>query len=320
MSFYFDSQDLIGDDDSALETGIDDLLNEDDQEGIFDQEDSSDNDTQQDTEQEESDTIEIDIKGQVHSLKQSEIEDVLDKYVKGEMNADSDPDYAMYKQAKPVIDRVRQSDILRQFVAYSAQGYSDEEILNGMFYLKNPNVQQALQGLGRQQQPQVPEEVPEFDTIEEETQYYVRKAVEQHLAPVQQQLSALLNKNQQQEHSATIQSIHSNNNAVLGQAMQKYGIEALSDDDTQIMRETLNGLFPNENLTEKRLTPVQAELLVQAALARQGKRNGVMPQAKDLSIQKKLPNILSASNKKQEASKPRATNYKQAVDDFFNNF
>ena len=136
---------------------------------------------------------EVDIDGNKEMIPQSRLVDMMNKTKQLE---EIEPEIARYQELKPILNKIGGSNMLRNAVTYSMQGYSDDQIIDGLFLLKHPEVREMYDNYAKNK-PTTVEEEPEFDTIEEEVAYKVKKGIEEHLAPIKEQLNSMSNKEQQ---------------------------------------------------------------------------------------------------------------------------
>lgn len=192
--------------------------NDESTELLPDEELEQDSDNQEEVSDEP--VYELDIDGNKEMIPQSRLIDMMNKTKQLE---EIEPEIARYQELKPILNKIGGSNMLRNAVTYSMQGYSDDQIIEGLFLLKHPEVKEMYDNYAKNKQTVVEEE-PEFDTIDEEVAYKVKKGIEEHLAPIKEQLSSMTNKEQQAQQYYQSQQIYENNDRLINSIVaDKYG-------------------------------------------------------------------------------------------------
>ena len=175
---------------------------------------------------------EVDIDGNKEMIPQSRLIDMMNKTKQLE---EIEPEIARYQELKPILNKIGGSNMLRNAVTYSMQGYSDDQIIEGLFLLKHPEVKEMYDNYAKNK-PTTVEEEPEFDTIEEEVAYKVKKGIEEHLAPIKEQLSSMSNKEQQAQQYYQAQQVFENNDRLINSLVERhYGsIEVNNENITKL--------------------------------------------------------------------------------------
>lgn len=175
---------------------------------------------------------EVDIYGNKEMIPQSRLIDMMNKTKQLE---EIEPEIARYQELKPILNKIGGSNMLRNAVTYSMQGYSDDQIIEGLFLLKHPEVKEMYDNYAKNK-PTTVEEEPEFDTIEEEVAYKVKKGIEEHLAPIKEQLSSMSNKEQQAQQYYQAQQVFENNDRLINSLVERnYGsIEVNNENITKL--------------------------------------------------------------------------------------
>lgn len=183
-----------------------------------DEEIEQDNDNQEEVIDEP--VYEVDIDGNKEMIPQSRLVDMMNKTKQLE---EIEPEIERYQELKPILNKIGGSNMLRNAVTYSMQGYSDNQIIEGLFLLQHPEVKEMYDTYAKNK-PNTVEEEPEFDTIDEEVAYKVKKGIEEHLAPIKEQLSSMTNKEQQAQQYYQSQQIYENNDRLINSIVaDKYG-------------------------------------------------------------------------------------------------
>ena len=175
---------------------------------------------------------EVDIDGNKEMIPQSRLIDMMNKTKQLE---EIEPEIARYQELKPILNKIGGSNMLRNAVTYSMQGYSDDQIIEGLFLLKHPEVKEMYDNYAKNK-PTTVEEEPEFDTIEEEVAYKVKKGIEEHLAPIKEQLTSMSNKEQQAQQYYQAQQVFENNDRLINSLVERnYGsIEVNNENITKL--------------------------------------------------------------------------------------
>ena len=175
---------------------------------------------------------EVEIDGNKEMIPQSRLVDMMNKTKQLE---EIEPEIARYQELKPILNKIGGSNMLRNAVTYSMQGYSDDQIIEGLFLLKHPEVKEMYDHYAKNK-PTTTEEEPEFDTIEEEVAYKVKKGIEEHLAPIKEQLSSMSNKEQQAQQYYQAQQVFENNDILINSLVERhYGsIEVNNENITKL--------------------------------------------------------------------------------------
>lgn len=175
---------------------------------------------------------EVDIDGNKEMIPQSRLIDMMNKTKQLE---EIEPEIARYQELKPILNKIGGSNMLRNAVTYSMQGYSDDQIIEGLFLLKHPEVKEMYDNYAKNK-PTTVEEEPEFDTIEEEVAYKVKKGIEEHLAPIKEQLNSMSNKEQQAQQYYQAQQVFENNDRLINSLVERhYGsIEVNNENITKL--------------------------------------------------------------------------------------
>lgn len=268
---------------------------------------------------------EIDIDGNKEIIASND----LSKIIKEHRDWANDRDNVeTFRQIRPVIDKIKESQTLKQFLSYSSQGYTDEQIMDGLFLLRHPDYKEMFDNYAKNKPAPAEEQMPEDMTVEEEINWRVEKALKERLAPVQSQLQAMTAQQQRQAQEQQYANVYQNNDALIMDAVKDEigGIE-INQQNAQLLQNTFAELYPGENIQTKPLTPRQAKLLVKEAYGHMVKPSTQNKQAGLLSKTKDLPNIMTGTSGKAlsngRTSGPRelsTTARKSAVDEFWEKF
>lgn len=198
-----------------------------------------------------------------------------------------------YQGAVTLLKEIQQNDLVKKILAYQSQGYSDDRIIAGLFQLNSQSK---------------PEEPKEFATLADEVSYHVANALKQHIEPLKQDMT-------RQKWQAAKDYATRNNNAVMANAIKKFGFEDadISEQHLSKMVGALKSLYP-EDYVERLgytydtlpLTQEQAEGIVALAFGGskkpQGKQQGSNNRAAaTLSKMQQLPKIMPGKSSEKSA-------------------
>lgn len=148
------------------------------------------------------------------------------------------------QQAEPIISIVRDSQLMKDILYYRAQGYTDEQIKEGLYKLWSDKKES-----GEQQTTEAPKE--ERDKLLEE--------IEKRIKPIEQTLATY-------QTSQFFQSLLQHNNEVLAQAMSESGVSDFTPEEYKKIAEALKDMYPGVDLRLLRLTPTAARAIVKLVL------------------------------------------------------
>ena len=235
---------------------------------------------------------EVDIDGNKEMIPQSRLIDMMNKTKQLE---EIEPEIARYQELKPILNKIGGSNMLRNAVTYSMQGYSDDQIIEGLFLLKHPEVKEMYDNYAKNK-PTAIEEEPEFDTIEEEVAYKVKKGIEEHLAPIKEQLSSMTNKEQQAQQYYQSQQIYENNDRLINSIVaDKYGSIEVNNENIEKLQTAFVKLGYGRTGADIARIPLnqdQAEVLLYKAYGNPTKQN-TAPSLINKTAD--LPNILKGT-------------------------
>ena len=231
---------------------------------------------------------EVEIDGVSENIPLSKMKEMINASKKF---AEVEPELNKYNEFKPILNKIGGSPMLKNAITYSIQGYSDDQIIDGLFLLKHPEVKEMYEHYSKNK-PSQAEEMPEFDTIEEEVEYRVKKGIESHIAPIKAQLDGMTNQQQQAQQSYQTQQIYANNDALINSIVaEKYGDIPVTKENIEKLQTAFVGLGfgrTGQDITRTQLNKDQAEALLYKAYGAPNKRNS-QPQFKDMSG---LPSIM----------------------------
>jgi len=213
-------------------------------------------------------------------------EELLEKLALAESNpAEELKEYReVVKGVEPLLDTVNNSALLQQVLQWKDQGYSDQQIMQGLTTYVLRDTQQQQQG-----GEDIPEETKQWLA-------YIEKIVEDKLAPVK-------NKLQESESNARTRSTISQNELVFEQALKKYYYtpELLSTGQKKKLTQAIKGAYPNMDIKKINLTKESAEMIVNYAL---GPRKGAVKEkskVKQFAKQAQAPTIMPGLGIKTQA-------------------
>lgn len=253
---------------------------------------------------------------------QEEVLNMINAYKNGETGDNT------LKQLQPFIEQVRQDDLMKAFIQYKSQGYSNAEIIDGMFLLRHPEYANGAPGQQNTAMPQPPqeEEVPFFETIAEEVEYHTRKAMSKELADIKNTLSQIAGRTNQYEQERYTMSVAQSNDRVIMDALSEAGVsqDQLDDSSLRDMYQNMSSLYPGVDMNTFRLTPVQAKSIVKLTfgnrqpsnIATQMQNAAKKPDTGQMIKTSKLPTVLpgtkpSSSNPIQRANASKSERLKE---------
>jgi len=225
------------------------------------------------------------------------VDEEVEEIDEPEPSYDVDPDYETYRQVKPMMDSLRQDEIMKEYVGHKANGHNPGDIVDGMFLKRHPELEQVIRSYysqGNQQQARIEEEVPEFDNYNDEVRYYARKEAEtmmkQFMAQVAPQLQTVAQKQQAIEQQGLMNQVRDNNDSVMRSALMYHGLdeESLTEPEIRQIASTMQSLYPGVKFQQAALTPEQAKYIIAASL---GGKKRKQPDMSALSRQSQLPRI-----------------------------
>lgn len=304
MAFYFDSDDLdrFTTEEEAEETSFD---NQDEEEIVEGEEHELDEEIEDDNEEIDAEQYELTVKGKAVKLNQSQLEAAIDSYVNGG-DTGKDEDYQIYQQTKPLMNALRKDEAMRQYVQLSQNGYKPADILWTLLDQYRPDlthiVKTHINGGGRQQMQQE-DEPPIFNTIEEETNYYIDKRLREQLTPINQTLQQFGQYQQTKQQEEALQRVGQNNDYLVAQAIEQGGYTY----DANALKDAVFELYPGVDVRQLQLTPQMANRIVKVAFGDQKMNKQNTIKKTDLSAitkQSKLPNLLGGNTGKSRKNEP----------------
>lgn len=227
-----------------------------------------------------------------------EEEDVEEEQEQEQEQEDDQEDLSQYK---PIIDLLGRDDELRDIMTYRSYGYTTDQIVDGLFLKRHPELHDIIRNYYANQGTQYytadseeDEQPPEFETYEEEVRYYAKKEADRALKKILSELGPkvqeLLNKQQQIEQQSRMAYIYNVNNNALENALSELGMsgEDLSQEDIKSIAKNLKTLYPGVDFKSVIMTPEQARIVLSASLGSKQKRSG---STKQLVKQQLLPKI-----------------------------
>jgi len=290
--------------DAALDADSSEVLDAEENEGEVAEETMTPDATVEDeSEESDEDYVSTFVDGKLMHLPRSE----YNRRIKGEI---SDPDLESLKTYKPIIDIVRDDDVLKEYIRYKSLGeHRPEDIIDGMFLKRHPELYPVIQNYyanGGQSQPQEQEEPPVFESLEEEVQYYARKAAQEAIKSVLPHVQQVQQKQQQYEQIKQLEYIDNHNNTVMEAALVEYGYDptAMTPQELKSIAETLKILYPGVDFRRTMIGEAQAKTIIKTAL---GKKEKAKPATRDYVKQSSLPSVkpVGASRRSLDSKKEK---------------
>lgn len=233
-------------------------------------------------------TYEVEIDGVTENIPVSRMKQMMDA---SKRFAEIEPEINRYNELKPVINKIGSSPLLKNAITYSMQGYTDDQIVDGLFLLKHPEVKEMYDSYAKNKPAQT-DDMPEFETIEEEVEYRVKKGIEAHIAPIKAQLDGMTNQQMQAQQQYQSQQVYVNNDALINSVVsEKYGSIPVTRENVEKLQNAFVGLGfgrTGEDIVRTQLNKDQVEALLFKAYGAPNKRQN-QQQFKDMSG---LPNIM----------------------------
>ena len=285
----YDDEDYEDDED---DDDYDEEYDEEDEEEDDDDEEEDDDDDEEDEEEDDDEENLVDISYYDDNgvLKKERIPytelQAMYKFAKEAPNM-----VERYKEALYYLNQYETDSFFASVNKYRKMGYSDDQILEGMEKLR----QQSLSSKN-----QVAEE-PEFDDVNSAVEYHVKKAIEPYVK-----------RQQEQELQSIAMGNQTHNNQVLQAAIEEAGWEydrvLVTPAMVEELRKAKQELFPDVELTQKRLTKAQARALIGTALGLNEQEPQETEQddrayrrlAKNILKQSQAPKVLSGNTNRRE--------------------
>jgi len=202
------------------------------------------------------------------------------------------------KELANLLTEIEKNQMIQNIIGWQSQGFSDEQIIEGMFKLHSEAKAKAA------------EEPPEFDTISDEVNYYIEKRYGEEIKSLNNQINQLKSKE-------TGAMVEQNNDSVIAQSLQRFGHSThLEREGLVSLRGAYDKLYPNVDLKNFMLSPDQADALVYLALG--SKEGSETASKKKPSVKETIEAITRMASApktlKGRSTKPTATNNKQQYD------
>lgn len=172
------------------------------------------------------------------NVRYSELANMVKDYESLRQNIEQYNNYI--RSVTPIVQTIQNSQLLQSILYYKAQGYSEEQIKEGLIKLW-------------QQNP--PQQTEEYESYEEELKAKLLKEIENRLKPIEAQTNTILLEKQ-------VSEITQHNNRILSEVMKEEGIEQFSQKQLEKMGSLLAEMFPNTDFRLLRLNKTIAKSLV----------------------------------------------------------
>ncbi len=184
---------------------------------------------------------------------------------------------------QPLVDTIKSSELLKNIFLYKNQGYSDEQIIEGLIsYYKSREAQQIHQ---------------EAEEYKDDIQLKIEKELAKHVVPLQNEIKNYQYKTLQQETAE-------HNNTLLQDALTEVGLkpDEITKEDLTELGQMLRDLYPDADLTITKINKRTAKLLANYLAA-----NKVSQEAKTtvraVSKISKLPRKIAVKSAKARSSR-----------------
>lgn len=195
-------------------------------------------------------------KEKVINISYDRLSKIVEDHVKGRSIEEEAQRMAEYlQQVNPLIEHFSNSDLLKQIAYYQSQGYDDETIKRGLVKLWATSPQPQTAGAGQSR---------EFESPQDELNYYIEKQLEEKLAhylkPFQTKIETLAD-------AYTGETIEKTNNKVLAKALERYDIseDNITKEDIELFNRALMDAYPNIDLRRHPLSQQQAYIVANEA-------------------------------------------------------
>lgn len=202
---------------------------------------------------------------------------------------------------KPIVETIKNSEVLQMVLHYKSQGYSDEQIAQHL-----PGVWNQVHGVSPKA-AEVEEAEPEFDTIDDRVNWLVEKKLSKVL---KDKLEPVVNAQQRSQEEQALQKIIRANDAVFERALNsKFGISMadLSDEDRGAVVDSYFALYPGVPIERNPLSDKQSIIIIKDALGRKYGRKNNNGKAAQLT-NKVLPKMVEG-----KAAKPKVAPIEKKV-------
>ncbi|MGC8978642.1 hypothetical protein [Caldisericum sp.] len=201
-------------------------------------------------------------------LKYSELSEIVKNYDQYNQNLNQ---YAEYINAvSPIVETIKQSQLLQSILYYKAQGYSEDQI---------------KEGLAKLWSQEITKEEPEYESYEEEIKAKLFKELENRLKPLESKAQSIILEKE-------VQQITEHNNQVLRDVLNEMGIETLTTEQLKQVGQHLSEMFPGQDFRLLRLNKTIAKALISLVAEPKIKQKKASEVSKKVA---KLPKIISST-------------------------
>ncbi len=200
-----------------------------------------------------------------------ENEDDYDEYPEEieDEEEDDDPFFQRDISSQPNKPEARQdpqavfgdSKLMQDIMYYRTQGYTDEQILEGMANLRKSSA------------PSRDEAPPDFMSVGEEAAWYAQKAVKEQLENLMNPINEKLSRYEMQQQREQQQNIKANNGVAFSQVLQSYDFEPskMRQQEYERLDAAMDNLYPGVDFSITPITPRMAEGIVRLAFGSSGR-------------------------------------------------
>lgn len=300
-----DEEEVVGD--ATDDESVDEEDGDDDSEDDESEEEETE-DTEEDAEGE--DVVTIDLPNEDGTVEQielteSEFRDLLKLRDVKDVPID---DVIEYKKMQPVVNALQSNETAKTVLQYGAQGYSERDIIDGLFLKYHPEALAPLTDFYNRPQQAAPEVEPEFDTVAEQVAYLTQKGIREEL-----QRAGLIDiannykqQTQQQQTERQREDRNRRGNAVFDQVLGQYNLryEDTTAEERQAMGQAFAELYPNFNFATDDVQPYQVAAVYKMAIAPK-KEKVQVKEGKGFAVKtSKLPKILPGKGGSGKVERP----------------
>ena len=291
-----------------------------DEESEADEEEQDDNDSEEEEPEDEEDSEEaegteedvvtIDLPNEDGTVDQielteSEFRDLLKMREANDIPLD---DVMEYKKMQPVVSALLGNETAKTVLQYGAQGYSERDIIDGLFLKHHPEALAPLTEFYNRPQTRQDEPEPEFNTVAEQVAYLTQKGIREELQKAglidvaqnyRQQTQEQITQRQREERQRRGNAVFDN---VLGQYNVRY--EDTSAEEREAMAIAFRELYPNHDFERDDVQPYQVAAVYKMALAPKKEKIKVK-EGKGFAVKtSKLPKILPGKGGSSKMEQP----------------
>ena len=313
---FIEEEEVAPEDSEELDEEVDEEeSSEEDDESEEEAEESEETEESEESEEETEgeDVVTIDLPNEDGTIEQielteSEFRDLLKLRDAKDIPVD---DVLEYKKMQPVVNALQANETAKTVLMYGAQGYSERDIIDGLFLKHHPEALAPLTEFYNRPQTRQEEPEPEFNTVAEQVEYLTKKGIREVLEQAglidvaqnyKQQTQQQITERQREERQRRGNAVFDN---VLGQYNVRY--EDTTTEEREAMARAFRELYPNHDFERDDVQPYQVAAVYKMALA--PKREKVkVKDGKGFAVKtSKLPQILPGKGGSSKTEQPKSS-------------